>query len=102
MPAMITAPSCRVGVDIGGNFTDVVVATSDGGRGVRKLLSTPPDFGRAVITGVRAAPAELGAEAGARSEVLHATTVVTNAILERKGAPGVTAVRAFCGHIDPF
>ncbi len=102
MPATITAPSYRVGVDIGGTFTDVVVATSDGGRGVRKLLSTPPDFGRAVIAGVRAALADLGAEAGARSEVVHATTVVTNAILERKGAPGVTAVRAFSGHIDPF
>ncbi len=86
MPATITAPSYRVGVDIGGTFTDVVVATSDGGRGVRKLLSTPPDFGRAVIAGVRAALADLGAEAGARSEVVHATTVVTNAILERKGA----------------
>ena len=58
MPATITAPSYRVGVDIGGTFTDVVVATSDGGRGVRKLLSTPADFGRAVVSGVRAALAD--------------------------------------------
>ena len=76
----------RAGVDIGGTFTDVVVATEDGRLAVRKCLSTPEDYGRAGIEGLTAALADLGIDAGTPAEVVHATTVATNAILEHRGA----------------
>ena len=76
----------RLGVDIGGTFTDVVLTTDSGGLAVRKILSTPEDYAKGVIAGARAALADLGVTAAGSSEVVHATTVATNAILERAGA----------------
>ncbi len=76
----------RLGVDIGGTFTDVVLTTESGGLAVRKILSTPEDYAEGVIAGARAALADLDVAAGGASEVVHATTVATNAILERAGA----------------
>ena len=76
----------RLGVDIGGTFTDVVVTTKSGGLAVRKILSTPEDYAKGVIAGARAALADPGIPAEGASEVVHATTVATNAILERAGA----------------
>ena len=76
----------RLGVDIGGTFTDIVVATEAGGLAVRKILSTPEDYAAGVITGARSALEDLGARAEDVSEVVHATTVATNAILQRAGA----------------
>jgi N-methylhydantoinase A len=74
----------RIGADIGGTFTDVAFVGSDGQLEMHKVASTPPDFGRAVsdvIATLRAAGA-----ADATTEVIHGTTVATNAILERRGA----------------
>jgi N-methylhydantoinase A len=79
--------SYRAGVDIGGTFTDVVVVAGDGRSAVRKLLSTPDDYGRAVVEGLVAAFADLDALPGDLNEVIHATTIATNAILQRSGAP---------------
>ena len=76
----------RLGVDIGGTFTDVVAATEAGDLAVRKILSTPEDYATGVIAGARSALADLGARAEEVSEVVHATTVATNAILQRAGA----------------
>ena len=76
----------RLGVDIGGTFTDVVLTTESGGLAVRKILSTPEDYAKGVIAGARAALADLDVAAAGSSEVVHATTVATNAILERAGA----------------
>jgi N-methylhydantoinase A len=76
----------RLGVDIGGTFTDVVLTTESGGLAVRKILSTPEDYAEGVIAGARAALADLDIAASGSSEVVHATTVATNAILERAGA----------------
>ena len=76
----------RAGVDIGGTFTDVVLATAGGRRAVRKLLSTPDDYSRAVFDGLTEAIADLGADLGTIGEVVHATTVATNAILQGAGA----------------
>jgi len=74
----------RVGVDVGGTFTDVLLHTADGRVQVRKLLSTPPSYDRAVVEAV----AGLAGGAGAASveEVVHGTTVATNAVLQRLGA----------------
>lgn len=76
----------RIGVDIGGTFTDIVFAGSDGSLHARKLLTTPEDFGRGIVDGIRAGLDDLGAGPDAVSRVVHATTVATNAILENKGA----------------
>jgi N-methylhydantoinase A len=69
---------------VGGTFTDVLLHTDDGRVQVRKLLSTPPSFDRAVVEAV----AGLAGGAGASSvaEVVHGTTVATNAVLQRLGA----------------
>jgi N-methylhydantoinase A len=73
----------RIGVDTGGTFTDVVVA-GPGGVSAFKVPSTPDDPSRAILAGLDAA---LGAcDARARVEVVHGTTVGTNALLERTGA----------------
>ncbi len=81
----MTAPgAARVGVDVGGTFTDVILQGDDGRVLVRKLLSTPPRYDRAVVEAVGAL-AE--ADGGTVTEVVHGTTVATNAVLERRGSP---------------
>ncbi len=81
---MAAPPSTvRLGVDVGGTFTDVVVYGDDGRASVRKLLSTPPEYDRAVIDAV----GELVSGAPEKiAEVVHGTTVATNAVLERRGS----------------
>jgi N-methylhydantoinase A len=69
-----------VGVDIGGTFTDFVVASA-AGLTVHKVPSTRDDPSDAFLTGLR----QLAVPAGAR--FVHGSTVATNAVLERRGAP---------------
>ena len=77
----------RIGVDIGGTFTDVAVLDETSGRvGVAKVSTTPNDFGDAVIEGTRAAMDEYRIVPEAVTLLSHATTIVTNALLEAKGA----------------
>jgi N-methylhydantoinase A/oxoprolinase/acetone carboxylase beta subunit/N-methylhydantoinase B/oxoprolinase/acetone carboxylase alpha subunit len=71
----------RVGADVGGTFTDVVVLEADGRVRFTKVLSTPPDYDRAVVDAV----AELHVDSPVEA-VVHGTTVATNAVLERRGA----------------
>jgi N-methylhydantoinase A/oxoprolinase/acetone carboxylase beta subunit len=71
----------RIGVDTGGTFTDLVLLAGD--RLVsHKVRSTPDDPSRAILTGL----AELLATHGTPDEIVHGSTVATNAVLERKGA----------------
>jgi len=84
----------RIGVDVGGTFTDVILQFGDGTASVRKVLSTPPDYDRAVVEAV----ADLTAGAGTVEGVVHGTTVATNAVLERRGA--VTALVTTAGFRD--
>jgi N-methylhydantoinase A len=72
----------RIGVDIGGTFTDVVVFEDDGAVRLAKSLSTPDDLAR----GVREALARSGAHLGRAQSLIHGSTVVINAIIERTGA----------------
>jgi N-methylhydantoinase A len=74
----------RIGVDVGGTFTDVILHEADGRVRVHKLLSTPPTYDRAVVDAV-AGLAE-GRERNGVAEVVHGTTVATNAVLQRLGA----------------
>ncbi len=76
----------RVGVDIGGTFTDVVLVGADGTVWPIKVLSTPHDFSRAVIDGLRRLIQQTGIELSEIEELVHGTTVATNAILEKQGA----------------
>ena len=87
----------RIGIDIGGTFTDVAVLDEATGRaGIAKVSTTPSDFGAAVIEGARAAMDEYRIAPGAVTLLSHATTVVTNALLESKGADvALVATRGF-------
>ena len=76
----------RVGVDIGGTFTDFVFQRPDGLLDRRKRPSTPADYSQAIVEGVAEYCAEAKLAPAQVAEVVHATTVATNAILERKGA----------------
>src|SRR5258708_3618648 len=70
----------RFGVDTGGTFTDLVRLDACG-LSVHKLCSTPENPAQAILSGI----AEL-ASGDPISEVIHGSTVATNAVLERKGA----------------
>jgi N-methylhydantoinase A len=89
-------PSARIGADVGGTFTDVVLVDGAGRVATRKVASTPDDFGRAVVQGVAELLAERGGGAGELRDLVHGTTVATNAILELKGArTGLLTTRGF-------
>ncbi|MBI4338187.1 MAG: hydantoinase/oxoprolinase family protein [Chloroflexi bacterium] len=77
----------RLAVDIGGTFTDLVVI-DETGRQVwsDKVLTTPDDPARGVLHGLSRLMAAHGFQGGDLANVIHATTLVTNAIIERKGA----------------
>ena len=86
----------RVGVDIGGTFTDIVCLGDDGRIHVKKVSSSPDDYARAIIEGIRELFRETGLGAPDVAEVLHGTTVASNAILERRGAKtGLITSRGF-------
>ncbi len=87
----------RIGVDIGGTFTDVAVLDEASGRaGIAKVSTTPRDFGAAVIAGTRAGMEEYRIAPESVTLISHATTVVTNALLEAKGADvALVATRGF-------
>jgi N-methylhydantoinase A len=73
----------RIGIDIGGTFTDLVAMTEDGLVTTHKTASTPHDYGEGIIDGIQAL---LARHPGPVAEVLHATTVGSNTVLEAKGA----------------
>ncbi len=75
----------RLGADIGGTFTDIVLLDPDGGVHSKKVLSTPDDYARAIQEGTRELLDEIGVAPDAVREFSHGTTVATNAIIERKG-----------------
>jgi N-methylhydantoinase A len=81
--------SLKLGVDVGGTFTDVLLLSQDTGElTIAKVLSTPDDQSAGVIAGVRQACTTRGIGAGDLELILHGSTVVTNMILEEKGAQG--------------
>jgi N-methylhydantoinase A len=76
-----------LGIDIGGTFTDLVLAEETSHQiHNAKTLTTPDDPVEGVISGVREVLARAGASARDIQRVVHATTLATNLILERKGA----------------
>ncbi|WP_370326655.1 hydantoinase/oxoprolinase family protein [Euzebya sp.] len=87
----------RLGVDVGGTFTDVLLIDTDSGQTWRaKTASTPSDQSVGVLRGIERVCAEAGIAMADVTEVLHGTTVATNAILEQKGARvGLVTTRGF-------
>jgi len=76
----------RVGIDIGGTFTDLVFLMP-GGKVMRsKVLSTPDDYGQGIINGLESSAADEGIRGSRVAQIIHGTTVATNAVLEGKGA----------------
>jgi len=91
------AGDVRVGVDIGGTFTDIAVQI--GSRSVTtKVLTTPRAPEQAVLQGIAQALAEAGVTPAEVDLVIHGTTLATNALIERKGAR--TAFIGTEGHRD--
>jgi N-methylhydantoinase A len=86
----------RAGVDIGGTFTDIVLLGDQGERYTKKVSSTVDDYARAITEGLSQLLAEIGGEAHGITELLHGTTVASNAILEHKGAKtGLITTKGF-------
>ena len=73
----------RIGIDSGGTFTDFVVLDDDGKLDSFKLRSNPASPASVVLEGLRRVVSNRDAK---RAEVVHGSTVATNALLERKGA----------------
>ena len=89
----------RIGVDIGGTFTDFALFDARGRRmAVHKRLTTPHDPSQAVTEGTRALLEREGVGIGEVGDIVHGTTLVTNAVIERRGA--VTGMLATAGFSD--
>ncbi|MFZ1921293.1 MAG: hydantoinase/oxoprolinase family protein [Xanthobacteraceae bacterium] len=78
--------SARIGVDVGGTFTDVVLALPDGRIYVNKTTTTPADPGEGVATGIAAVLTDAAVEPRDVAEIVHGTTVASNTILQKTGA----------------
>jgi N-methylhydantoinase A len=76
----------RLGIDVGGTFTDLFLAGAGTDQHRVKLASTPSDPSEAVVAGVRRILEVAGAAPAELRNILHGTTVATNAVLESKGA----------------
>jgi N-methylhydantoinase A len=80
----------RIGVDVGGTFTDVVCVAADGTTTLAKAASTPADQSEGVVAGLAVLAETLGVTLPdllrQTERIVHGTTVATNALLERKGA----------------
>lgn len=82
----VSKSSLKVGVDVGGTFTDFACVFGDGARLAFKVPSTPADPSQAVVEGVGRLIEDHGVAPKEISVFSHGTTVATNAVLERKGA----------------
>ena len=91
-------PRVLLGVDVGGTFTDAVLAGADGRLHTAKAPTTQGDEAEGGVPAIEAVLTEAGATAGAVTSFAHGTTVTTNALLEGRGAR--TALVATAGFTD--
>ncbi len=89
--------SYRLGIDIGGTFTDfVVLDESNGALHFGKTLTTYPDPAEGIITGVKVVCERYNVQMQDIHTIVHGTTLVTNAVIERKGAKtGLITTKGF-------
>ena len=87
----------RIGIDVGGTFTDFVLLEDATGRThTHKCLTTPRDPSDAIEEGLRVIASQVPGCIAGLEEVIHGTTLVINAIIERKGArTGLLTTRGF-------
>jgi N-methylhydantoinase A len=98
---MPTPPPVRVGIDIGGTFTDLILINDANGElTVGKVLTTPANPSSAVAEVLADALQRAAAPAESVQHVIHGTTLVTNAVIERKGAR--TALLTTRGYRDAY
>src|SRR5215471_15262523 len=88
----------RVAIDIGGTFTDMLLVGEDGSAVIGKTLTTPADPSLAVENALRPELEKGTVKRGDRGTLIHGTTLVTNALIERNGAP--TALLTTAGFRD--
>ncbi len=89
--------SYRLGVDVGGTFTDLLLISEETGETyTAKVPSTPEDSSIGVLNGVAQICEESGVDPGKINRVMHGTTVATNAVLQGKGAKvGLVTTKGF-------
>ena len=86
MRRLSSEKSHRVGIDIGGTFTDLVlIDDASGERAIGKVLTTPDDPSEAVEQGLRGLLEREDVDASRLKTIIHGTTLVTNALIERRG-----------------
>lgn len=92
----------RLGIDIGGTFTDLVLTDEAGGAvRVAKVLTTPDDPAAGALSGFRRILESAGLTAPDVSSIVHATTLITNALIERRGArTGLITTQGFSDVIE--
>ena len=89
-------PSIRVGADIGGTFTDLVMIDATGRVVRKKVASTVDDYSRGILSALEQSLSEHMAPPKEIAELVHGTTVATNAVLELKGAKvGLITTKGF-------
>ncbi|MGH9335337.1 MAG: hydantoinase/oxoprolinase N-terminal domain-containing protein, partial [Vicinamibacteria bacterium] len=79
---MNESETCRIAIDIGGTFTDLVLDREGEGQRLAKVPSTPPDYSRGVVDAL----SRVLEDFREMSILVHGTTAQLNAFLERKGA----------------
>ena len=80
------ASGFRISADIGGTFTDIACLSPEGTLTTAKTPTTPDDYARAILAAIAEVTDRLGLAPDRFDEILHASTIATNAILEGKGA----------------
>ncbi|MEM6800079.1 MAG: hydantoinase/oxoprolinase family protein [Bacteroidota bacterium] len=89
----------KLGIDIGGTFTDLVLLDEEHGTlNLGKTLTTYPDPAEGILNGIHQMQERAGLDLSKLSGIVHGTTLVTNAVIERKGVP--TALLTTAGFED--
>jgi N-methylhydantoinase A/oxoprolinase/acetone carboxylase beta subunit len=97
------SPTVTIGVDIGGTFTDIVAFDAIGDRlFTGKVLTDYRDLARGVIAGIEHVMADTGIAAASIRRVVHGTTLVTNSLIERRGAKTALITTAGFGDVLEF